>query len=77
MVTWVDVDAPFSEQLLYIAVGQSVAQVPTHRQHDDLTGEAKPSETRLRWRYSTMVTAHQLSLPEAVIHQRISPAYRL
>jgi hypothetical protein len=38
-----------------------------------LHAEPKPSETRLRWRYSTMATAHQLSLPEAVIHQRNRP----
>jgi hypothetical protein len=65
----------FSEQLLHIAVGQAVAQIPPHRQHDDLTREAKPSEARLRGRYSTMATAHQLSLPEAIIHQRNSPTW--
>jgi hypothetical protein len=69
----IDLDAPLSERLFHVTVGQSVTQVPAHRQHDDLTGEAKLSETRLRWRYSTTATAHQHSLPEAVIHQRISP----
>ena len=68
----VDGDATFGEQFFDVAVGQSIAQIPPHRQHDDLTGEAKPRETRLRWRYSTTATAHQLSLPEAVIHQRNS-----
>jgi hypothetical protein len=66
----VDGDAPLSEQFFDIAIGQALAQIPAHRQHDDLTGEAKPSETRLRWRYSTTATAHQPSLPDAVIRQR-------
>jgi DnaJ-class molecular chaperone len=69
----VDGDAALGQQFFHVAVGQSVAQVPVHRQRDDLTGEAKPSETRLRWRYSKTATAHQLSLPEAVIHQRNCP----
>jgi hypothetical protein len=72
----VDGDAPLSEQFFHVAIRQAVAQIPAHRQHDDLTGEAKPSETRLRWRYSTTATAtaHQPSLPDAVIHQRNRPA---
>jgi len=65
-------DTALDKQFFDVAVGQPVAQIPAHRQHDDLTREAKPSETRLRWRYSTMATAHQPSLPEAAIHQRNS-----
>jgi hypothetical protein len=69
----VDGDATLSEQFFHASIGQPVAQVPAHRQHDDLTGEAEPSEARSRRRYSMVATTHQLSLPEAVIHQRNSP----
>jgi hypothetical protein len=63
-----DGDAPLSKQFFHVSVGQPVAQVSPHRQHDDLTREAKPRETRLRRRYSTTATAHQHRLSEAVIH---------
>jgi hypothetical protein len=52
-----DGDVTLSEQFFHVTTGQSGAQVPTYRQHDDLTREPKPSETRLRWRYSTTATA--------------------
>jgi hypothetical protein len=32
----IDLDAAFGQQFLDVAVGQSVAQIPPHRQHDDL-----------------------------------------
>lgn len=66
-VRLINLDPPLGQQLLHVTVGQPVAQVPTHRQHDDLTREAKPREAGHRRRYSTMATTHQLSLPEHVI----------
>ncbi len=66
-------DAALGEQLFHVAVGQPVAQLPPHRQHDDLTGEAESSETQPRRRYSTMATAHQLSLPDPALRQRNNP----
>jgi hypothetical protein len=40
----VDLDAPFGEQLLDVAVGQPEAQVPTDGQHDDIGREAEAGE---------------------------------
>jgi hypothetical protein len=42
----IDVDAPFGQQLLEVAVGQPVAQVPPDRQHDHLWREPVPREGR-------------------------------
>jgi len=69
-------DAALNTQLLDVSVGQPVAQLPAHLQHDDLTREAKPSEARPRRRHSTVATTHlthQHSLPQPVTHQRNSP----
>jgi hypothetical protein len=66
-------DAALSEQLFHVAVGQPVARVPTHRQHDDLAGKRNPAKTRLRRRCSTVTTAHQLSLLDLALRQRNSP----
>ncbi len=52
----VEGDAALSEQFFHVAVGQSVVQVPAHRQHDDLPGELKPSEMRI-----TLVTGNLYS----------------
>jgi hypothetical protein len=35
----VDLDAAFGEQLLDVAVGDAITQVPAHRDPDDLTWE--------------------------------------
>jgi hypothetical protein len=40
----VDLDAPLGEEHFEIPVGQSVAQVPTDGDHDDLRWEPEPSE---------------------------------
>ncbi len=40
----VDLDAALGEQLLDVAVGQPKAQVPAHRQDDDLRREAEADE---------------------------------
>ena len=40
----VDLDAALGEQFLNIAVGQSEAQVSTHREHDHVGWEAKAGE---------------------------------
>jgi hypothetical protein len=60
----VDLDPAFGEQLLDIAVGQREAQVPPHRQHDDVwweaeTGEGGPSDRR----EATAVRSHRDGLP--------------
>jgi len=40
----VDLDTAFSEQLLQIPAGESLAQVPAHRDQDDPWWEPEPSE---------------------------------
>ena len=40
----VDLDTPLGEQFLDIAVGQPEAQVPAHRQHNDIGWEAEAGE---------------------------------
>jgi hypothetical protein len=42
----VDLDAALGEQLFDVAVGQAEAQVPAHRQHDDVGREAATRERR-------------------------------
>jgi len=44
----IDLDTPFGQQLLDIAVGQAVAQIPTDRDHDHLRRKPEPSERRPR-----------------------------
>ena len=44
----VDLDAALGEQLLDVAVGQRVAQIPAHRDLDHLAGESVVSGTRRR-----------------------------
>jgi hypothetical protein len=46
----IDLDAAFGEQLLDVAVGQAVAQVPPHCYHDHLGREPEPGERRTRRR---------------------------
>jgi hypothetical protein len=41
-------DAPFRQQLLHVAVGQPVAEVPTYRQDDHIRWEAETGESRPR-----------------------------
>jgi hypothetical protein len=43
----VDLDAAFGQQLLQIAVGQAVAQIPADRDRDHLRREPEPGERRL------------------------------
>jgi hypothetical protein len=40
----VDLDAAFSEDLLQIPVGESVAQIPAHGDQEDLRREPEASE---------------------------------
>ncbi len=42
----VDLDAALGKQLLHIAVGQAVTQVPAHRQRDHLPREAVTGRCR-------------------------------
>jgi hypothetical protein len=42
----VDLHAAFGQQLLHVAVRQSEAQIPAHRQHDHIGREAEASERR-------------------------------
>jgi hypothetical protein len=42
----VDLDAPLSQELLEVAVGQSVAQVPADGEKDDLRREPKAGKCR-------------------------------
>jgi hypothetical protein len=49
----VDLDAPFGEQFLDVAVGQAEAQLPADRQHDHLGRERKPAKAErggIDWR---------------------------
>ena len=39
----IHLDTALGQQFLHVAVGQAVAQIPKHRQHDDLTGKPEPS----------------------------------
>jgi len=39
----INVDAPFGQQLLHIAVGQALTQIPTHRRRNELTRESIPA----------------------------------
>jgi hypothetical protein len=41
----VDLDPAFGEQLLDVAVGQAVAQVPAHRHHDHVGWEPETQRT--------------------------------
>jgi hypothetical protein len=40
----VDLDTPFGEQFLNVAIGQPVAQVPPDRHHDHLRWKPEPKE---------------------------------
>jgi hypothetical protein len=42
----VDLDPAFREQLLDVAIGQAIAQLPPHRHHDHLGREPEPCERR-------------------------------
>jgi hypothetical protein len=42
----VDLDAPLGQQLLDVAIGQAVAQVPADRDRDHLRREPEPSKRR-------------------------------
>jgi len=44
----IHLDAPLSEQFLEIAIGESIAQVPAHREDDDLGREPETLERRIR-----------------------------
>jgi hypothetical protein len=46
----VDLNAPFGEQFLDVAVGQAEAQIPANREHDDIGWEAEAGEGRPRSR---------------------------
>jgi hypothetical protein len=61
----VDGDTALGQQLLHIAVGQAVAQIPAHRQHDHLGGKPDPSERRpmRHERTRTRGTLHRSRVP--------------
>jgi hypothetical protein len=66
----IHLDVAFSEQSLDVGVRQAVAQIPTHRDHDDVRREAEPRERGPgRWR-ANRTTTHRHSLPEPVIRER-------
>jgi hypothetical protein len=44
----IDLDATLTEELLDVAVGEPVPEVPAHRQDDDLAREPEPGERRTR-----------------------------
>jgi len=60
----VDLDPPLRQQLLHVSIGQAVAQVPTHSEHDDLGWEPKPHERRGHRKHltGTPTTTHHPSL---------------
>ena len=61
----VDVDPALGQELLEIAVGQAVAEVPAHRQEDHLRRELEPRECRapMADRTNRAVMLHPISLP--------------
>jgi hypothetical protein len=59
----INLDATLGQQLLHIAVGQAVAQVPPHRDHDDIPRKSEPSKARSWCWYSNTAATHHLSLP--------------
>ena len=63
----VDLNAAFDQQFFNVAVGQVVAQVPAHRDHDHLRWESEPGERRFRWlpRPRTARRLHCSSLPRS------------
>jgi hypothetical protein len=41
----VDLDTAFGQQFLHVSVGQAVAQIPAHRDRDDLGWEPETRES--------------------------------
>ena len=65
----VDLDAALDQQLLDVAVGQVVPQVPAHRDHDHLRREPEPGERRpvdLGMADTTTMHRHSLLPTDAV-----------
>jgi hypothetical protein len=44
----IDLDAPLGDEFLKVAEGERVAQVPAHRENNDLGREPEPLERRSR-----------------------------
>jgi hypothetical protein len=65
----IHIDAAFGQQFLHVAVGQLLAQVPTHRHYDHHWRKPEPSETGLRRKHRPLATTHRPILPEHVIGQ--------
>src|ERR687894_1116890 len=55
-------DATLCQQLLHIAVGEAVAQVPPHRHQDYIRRKPETSKAR-SWGWHSNTTTHHLSLP--------------
>src|SRR5262249_34948539 len=68
----IHLDAPFRQQLLHVAIGQPVPQIPSHRHHDHIRWEAETSEAGPRYWRSGRMTTHRPSLPGLVIRRRNS-----
>lgn len=66
-VTWSTCNTAFQQQFFNVAVGEAVAQVPAHRDHDHLGSEPEPGERRTsrRDRASTSCALHRSSAPRS------------
>jgi hypothetical protein len=70
----VDLDSTLGQQLLHIAVGQAVAQLPTHRHRDHLPREAVAG----RRGRNIPRSDHRISLSRpTTIDQRNRPEHRI
>jgi hypothetical protein len=65
----VDLDTAFEQQLLHVAVGEVIAQIPPDRDDDHLGRKAEPGERgRHRQRYAaTGRQPHRTILPDLAI----------
>jgi len=57
-------DAAFGQQFLDVSIGQVVAQLPPHRQRDDLRREPEPRELGDRNHGTGTPTMHPSIMPE-------------
>src|SRR5437588_3441184 len=69
-------DATLRQQLLHIAVGEAVAQVPPHRDHDDILRKSEPSKARSWCWYSNTAATHHFILPGPCLHRCNRPPPR-
>jgi hypothetical protein len=69
-------DATLGQQLFHIAVGETVAQLPAHRDHDDILRKSEPSKARSWCWSSNTATTHHFILPGPCLHRCNRPGNR-